>query len=59
MRELNVRWIEEKTEEMKREREREIEKRVRLVKEDRKRRDKNVVWRGVEGKTEERREENS
>lgn len=59
MRELNVRWIEEKTEEMKREREREIEKRVRLVKEDRKRRDKNVVWRGVEGETEERREENS
>lgn len=49
MRELNVRWIREKTEEMKRERVREIEERVRLVKEDRKRRDKNVVWRGVEG----------
>lgn len=59
MRELDVRWIEEKTEEMKREREREIEKRVRLVKEDRKRRDKNVVWREVEGEAEERREENS
>lgn len=44
---------------MKRKREKEIEKRVRLVKEDRKRRDKNVVWRGVEGETEERREENS
>lgn len=49
MRELNVRWIEEKIEEMKRERVREIEERARLVKEDRKRRDKNVVWRGVEG----------
>lgn len=49
MRELNVRWIGEKTKEMKRERVREIEERARLVKEDRKRRDKNVVWRGVEG----------
>lgn len=49
MRELNVRWIGEKTEEMKRERVREIEERAWLVKEDRKRRDKNVVWRGVEG----------
>lgn len=44
---------------MKREREREIEKRVRLVKGDRKKRDKNVVWREVEGEAEERREENS
>lgn len=35
MRELNVRWIGEKTEEMKRERVREIEERARLVKEDR------------------------
>lgn len=49
MRELNVRWIGEKTKEMKRERVREIEERARLVKEDRKRRDKNMVWRGVEG----------
>lgn len=35
MRELNVRWIREKTEEMKRERVREIKERARLVKEDR------------------------
>lgn len=49
MRELNVRWIGEKAKEMKRERVREIEERARLVKEDKKRRDKNVVWRGVEG----------
>lgn len=49
MREMNVRWIEERTERMKRGREREEEERMRKEKEDRQRRERNVVFRGVEG----------
>lgn len=49
MREMNVRWIEERTERMKTGREREEEERVRKEKEDRQRRERNVVFRGVEG----------
>lgn len=50
MREMNVRWIEGRTERMKRGREREEEERVRKEKEDRQRRERNVVFRGVEKK---------
>lgn len=48
MREMNVRWIEERTERMKRGRERKEEERVRKEKEDRQRRERHVVFRGVE-----------
>lgn len=48
MREMNVRWIEERMERMKRGREREEEERVRKEKEDRQRKERNVVFREVE-----------
>lgn len=47
MRELNKRWIKERIKKMKRKKGREEEKRVRIEKEDRRRRERNVVWKGV------------
>lgn len=51
MRELNVKWIKEKSERMKRE----LEEGARKEKENRGRMERNVVWRGVEGEDKEER----